>query len=97
MEQLTLEDAERQWHIARLSRSLERWRALGTDLSMPEAHERYCTTLEHLKAGGPYVVHDVTEDCLRACAKGIHASVMASDRAERIRRGKLRDSKRKTV
>lgn len=94
MEQLTLEDAARQWHITRLSRSLERWRATELDRILPDEYARYCATLAHLEGGGAYVIRDVTEDLLKECAKGIHASVMASDRATRIRRGQEATRKR---
>lgn len=54
--QLTLEDAAREWHIARMERSLARWRASGLDQILPEEYARYYTTLEHLRAGGEYRV-----------------------------------------
>lgn len=88
MKQLTLEDGARQWHITRLSRSLERWRSTELDRILPDEYARYCATLAHLEAGGDYVIRDVTEDLLKECAKGIHASVMASDRATRAHRAK---------
>jgi hypothetical protein len=55
-QQLTLDDAQRQWHIARLSRSLARWRAQGTDRLCPEEYQGFCETLAHLEAGGAYTV-----------------------------------------
>ena len=55
-QQLTLDDAQRQWHIARLSRSLARWRADGADQRYPEEYAGYAATLAHLEAGGAYAV-----------------------------------------
>jgi hypothetical protein len=56
MNQLTLDDAERQWHIARLTRSLERWQAQELDRILPEQYAHYRATLAHLEAGGAYQV-----------------------------------------
>jgi hypothetical protein len=83
-EQLTIEDAERQWHIARLSRSLARWREQGTDWLFPDEYARYCETLTHLQAGGAYTItrfdpaahisatrRDTTMDAMGAALAGI--------------------------
>lgn len=92
-QQLTLDDAAREWHANRLDQSLARWRASGLDQILPDEYARYCATLAHLRSGGAYTIRDVTEELLKACARGIHASVMASDRAERARRAALRAKK----
>lgn len=88
MEQLTLEDATKQWHIARLTRSLERWRATGLDLILPDEYTRYCATLAHLEAGGAYVVRDVTEELLRECGRGICQMILQADAVTRATRRK---------
>jgi hypothetical protein len=54
--QLTIDDAQRQWHIARISRSLARWREDGADLRHPEEYAGYAATLAHLEGGGAYTV-----------------------------------------
>ena len=59
MTQRTLDDADRDWQIARLTRSLARWRAQGLDAILPDEYARYCATLAHLEAGGAYVVRPV--------------------------------------
>lgn len=89
MEQLTLEDAARQWHIARLSRSLARWRDGGLDRILPDEYAHYCATLAHLEGGGAYVVRDVTEDVIRELGRGICATVQHKERLRRAaqRRG----------
>ncbi len=86
MQQLTIEDAERQWHIARLSKSMEKWRTTELDKILPEDYARYCATLEHLKAGGAYVVRDVTQELIGEMGRGICRTVLQGDariRAER--------------
>lgn len=57
MRQLTLEDAEREAHVTRLSCSLERWRAGGLDQILPDEYARFCGVLAHLQAGGGYTVN----------------------------------------
>jgi hypothetical protein len=56
MRQLTLDDADRQARIDRLSRSLNRWREQETDRLFPEEYRRYCEILAHLEAGEAYTV-----------------------------------------
>lgn len=86
MQQRTLDDAERDWHIARLTRSLERWRTSGLDSILPDEYARYCATLAHLEAGGAYRVRDVTEELLKECARGICNTVLAGDQVTRTER-----------
>ena len=86
MEQLTLEDAARQWHIARLTRSLEKWRATELDRILPDEYARYCATLAHLEAGGAYVVRDATEELLRECGRGICRTILKADAVTRAAR-----------
>lgn len=47
---------ERQAHIQRLQRSLERWRTGGLDHLLPEEYGHWCGVLAHLEAGGEYTV-----------------------------------------
>ena len=55
-QQLTLADLDRAQRVARLRRSLERWRAGDLDRTLPEIYARYCATLAHLESGGAYTV-----------------------------------------
>jgi hypothetical protein len=84
--QLTLEDAARQWHIARLTRSLERWRATELDQILPEEYARYCATLAHLQTGGAYVIRDVTQELLAECGRGICRTILKADAVTRQQR-----------
>jgi hypothetical protein len=86
--QLTIDDAERDWHIARLTRSLERWRATELDRILPDEYARYCATLTHLQDGGAYVVRDVTEELLREMGAGICRTILKADAVTRANRKK---------
>lgn len=82
-EQLTLADAERAWHIARLERSLAEWRASGRDIYLPGHYQRYCTVLNGLKAGADYQIINVNEDLQHLFARWLHESAMAYDKTWR--------------
>ena len=86
MYQRTIDDAERDWHIARLIRSLDRWRATELDRILPDEYARYCATLAPLRAGGAYIVRDVTEELLRECGQGICRTILRADAATRAQR-----------
>lgn len=57
MHQTTIdEEIDRQAHIARLTRSLARWRETGLDTRIPDEYARFCEQLAYLQAGGAYTV-----------------------------------------
>jgi hypothetical protein len=57
MQQHTLDEAmERHRHIARLTRSMDTWRARGLDVLLAGDYQYYCELLAYLCAGGAYTV-----------------------------------------
>jgi hypothetical protein len=70
MQQLTIEqEIDRQSRIARLARSMERWRKQELDRILPEDYAYYCALLDYLRGGGAYTVRRVTPEALFAMSK----------------------------
>lgn len=86
--QRTLDDADRDAHIARLARSMERWRAQELDRILPDDYARYCATLAHLQNGGAYVIRDVTAELIGECGRGICRTILKADAVTRASRKK---------
>lgn len=86
--QHTIDDELRNWHIARLTRSLARWRVSELDRILPDDYARYCATLAHLQNGGAYVIRDVTEELLKECGRGICRTILKADAVTRAGRRK---------